>query len=376
MPITRSHTLSGVVAVGLAMALAACGSAPSASSPDASGTPTADMARAQATVAPLIGHPTAFPINTPLARTARGKRIAYMDCGSPICGLFYSISQPAAQALGMNLTRIKAGLTADSVAAAFDSVVQSGYDGVFVPAIQPSLWQRGLDQLVAAKIPVVTSGIVGADPAKVAVGMLADAGVDRAGKELASYVVTKTAGKTDVVFYSTPEIAFNPVMEKSFAAEMTSLCPGCKVRSVDVPAATLGSRAPALISDDLQAHPGTTTAVFAEAGQTSGLPSALKTAGIDIQTLAAFPDPQALQLIKAGDIDAGLGIDIPVVAWTLMDSLARLTTGQKLAAGADQDIPPVQLLTKADLTGDISQGWTGYPDFPARFTALWKAATP
>jgi ribose transport system substrate-binding protein len=55
-----------------------------------------------------------------------------------------------------------------------------------------------------------------------------------------------------------------------------------------------------------------------------------------------------------------------------MDSLARLTTGERAAPGAVADIPPMQLLTAKDLQGDVSKGWSGYPDFAARFTKLWK----
>ncbi len=334
-----------------------------------------DLAAAKAQIAPLLNAPSAFPIDTPLGASAKGKRIAYMDCGSTVCGLFFTLGEPAAKALGMSLTRIKAGLSADSVAAAFDSVVQAKYDGVFVPAIQPSLWKRGLDQLVAAKIPVVTSGVTGADPAKVGVSMVSDAAINRAGKLMASYVVADTGDKSDVVIYITPEIAFNPVLQKAFLTEMKTLCPSCKARAVNVPAATMGTRAPALITDDLQAHPKTTSVVFGEANQAAGLPAALKTANISVKTFAVFPDPATLSLIKSGDLTAGLGVDLPVVAWTLMDSLARLTTGQPAAPGAKGDLPPMQFLTAANLPADVSRGWTGYPDFPQRFMTLWKTTS-
>ncbi len=377
MPVTTARRPLGLVATAAALALSAtaCGAVEEPATPAAEvEVAAADTARAQEVIAPLTGQPTQFPISTALAQGAQGKRIAYMDCGSPICGLFFTVGEPAAKALGMELTRIKTGLSADSVSAAFDSVVQADYDGVFVPAIQPSLWERGLDQLVEAGIPVVTSGIVGADRSKVAVGMLADQAIARTGEQLAAHVVATTGDGADVVFYLTPEIAFNPVLEEAFTTAMGELCPGCSTRSVDVPAAALGTRAPALITDDLQANPDTTNAVFAQAEMTAGLPQALGVADIDIDTTAVFPDPQSLQLIKTGDIDSGLGIDIPVVAWTLMDSLARLTTQQEVADGADDDIPPVQLLTAEDLPGDVSRGWTGYPDYQDRFTALWTAA--
>ena len=70
----------------------------------------------------------------------------------------------------------------------------------------------------------------------------------------------------------------------------------------------------------------------------------------------------------------GFGLDLPVIAWTVADSLARMTTGQQPDPGAVEDIAPRQLLTAADLKGDVSRGWTGYPDFADRFMALWSQA--
>ena len=155
----------------------------------------------------------------------------------------------------MELTPIKAGLSADSVNAAFNTVVQAKYDGVFVPAIQPSLWKRGLEQLDAAGIPVTTAGVVGVDTSKVAMSQVSDTTIERTAKLAASYVVAQQGDETDVVFYVTPEVAFNPVLEKAFTAEVERLCPACKTRSEKVPAAALGTQAPTIISDDLQAHP-------------------------------------------------------------------------------------------------------------------------
>jgi ribose transport system substrate-binding protein len=364
---------AGVLATVVLLApLGACGSQDEKKSG-----PPADVAAAEAAIKDYIDAPTPFPIDTPLVTMPTGKRIAFMDCGSAICGVFAALAEPAAEQLGMEFTAIKAGLSADSVRAAFDTVVQAGYDGVFVPAIQPSLWDRGLDQLEEAGIPVVTAGVVGIDKDKVDMSQVSDAMIDRTAKLLASYVVAEQGDDADVVFYVTPEIAFNPVLEKAFTAEIERLCPRCSTRTTKVPAAALGSQAPTIISDDLQANPDTTAAVFAQSEQTAGLPQALKTAGIsdDLLTMGVFPDPATLQLIQSGQVDVGLGFDAPVVAWTEMDSLARLTTGEPVAPGAAADTPPQQFLTKDVLTGDISRGWVAYPDFPERFAELWAQAS-
>lgn len=372
----RGAARAAALVLVLPLALAACGGSGDAK-PASSANP-ADVASAKAAVEPYIGQPTPFPIDTPLVKKPTGKRIAFMDCGSAICGVFAALSKPAAEQLGMEFTPIKAGLTADSVSAAFSTVVQAKYDGVFVPAIQPSLWKQGLEQLHAAGIPVTTAGVVGVDTAKVAMSQVSDVTIQRTAKLAASYVVAQQGDEANVVFYVTPEVAFNPVLEGAFTSELTRLCPRCTVRSTKVPAAALGTQAPTIISDDLQAHPDTTAAVFGQSEATAGLPQALKTAGIneDLLKLGIFPDPSTLQLIKDGQVDVGLGFDAAVVAWTEMDSLARLSTGQPVPPGAKADTPPQQFLTSEVLKDkDVSRGWVAYPDFPQRFGALWSKAS-
>jgi len=361
----------GVVVV----VVAACGGSGDGDGARTSGAVApAQVAQAKRVIAPLVGQPTRFPIATALARRPTGARIAYMDSGTPIGALFYRLAQPAARALGMQLTRIDAGLTADTVNTAFDTVVNGDYDGVFVPAIEPTLWQRGLDELTAKGVPVVTTGVTGGDKQKIKVMQVSDGATERAGRLLAAWVVAHGGEQTHAVFYVTPEIPFIKVIGDAFEQEVARLCPACEARIAKIPAAALGTRAPSLIVDDLQAHPGTTTAVFGTAEQSQGLPSALRTAGIDIDTVANFPDPASLEQIKTGQTTVGLGVDLPVIAWTLMDSLARLVTRQPVDRGAAADIPPMQFLRAQDLPADVSRGWTGYPDFAQRFMKLWGAS--
>lgn len=370
----RAAALTGA----LALSLAACGGGADPESTTSAPAAPADVAAAEAAIEPYVGQPTPFPIDTPLKVRPTGKRIAFMDCGSAICGVFAALAKPAAEQLGMELTPIKSGLSADSVNAAFNTVVQAEYDGVFVPAIQPSLWKRGLEQLDAAGIPVTTAGVIDVDTSKVAMSQVSDGTIERTAKLAASYLVAEQGDEVDAVVYVTPEVAFNPVLGETFSAELTRLCPACKVRTEKVPAAALGTQAPTIISDDLQANPKTTAAVFAQSEATAGLPQALKTAGIDpsLLTMGIFPDPSTLQLIKEGQVKVGLGFDAPVVAWTEMDSLARLTTGQPVAPGAKADTPPQQFLTQEVLADkDVSRGWVAYPDFPQRFAALWSQAS-
>ncbi len=109
----------------------------------------AEIGKAKAVVESYSGHPSPFPITEPLLKKPTGKKIAIIDCGSPICGIFADVAEAPAKELGMIPTRIKSGTTADGVATAFDTVLEGHFDGVFVPALAPSLWDRYLEKLNA-----------------------------------------------------------------------------------------------------------------------------------------------------------------------------------------------------------------------------------
>lgn len=333
-----------------------------------------EIEKARAFIRGYSDAPTAFPVTEPLKKLPTGKKIAIIDCGSPICGLFANLAQQPSEMLGMTLTRIKAGTTADGVAAAFDTVLEGHFDGVFVPAVAPSLWQRYLNKLDAAHIPVVASGIIGLDRAKVPVVGASETSTTLGGVLMADWAVARDGSKLDAVFYTTPELSFTNLLADVFVKEAKERCKNCVVRVVEIPVATFGNKAPTIVVDDLLAHPKTTVAVFAVGEQTIGLPSALKIADIKLPMLLNVPGPSELSSIRDGTYTAGLGNDLAVLTWTMVDSLARLTTGQVPAEGALRDQLVCQFLSANNIKGDTSRGWTGYPDFPDRFKALWAAA--
>ena len=177
-----SNGIAGTVAA--AAAVLWIGAATGAAAQDA-----AAVGAAREFIQPYVDHPTAFPVTEPLKIRPTGKKIAVIDCGSPICGLFADLATPPAELLGMQVTRFKSGTSPDGVAAAFDSILASNFDGVFVAALAPSLWDRDLDQLAAAHIPVVATGIIGLDPAKVQVAGAAEHSTALSGQILANWTI-------------------------------------------------------------------------------------------------------------------------------------------------------------------------------------------
>lgn len=377
-----SRGLNKVTALLLALlaasVLAACGSSSTASSHAATSTAAATgsaagHAAAAAAIAPYIGKPGAFPVTQPLSKSPKGAKIAYMDCGTPVCALFWTLLEPAGKTMGVTITRVKAGSSAAGVDSAFSSVVAQKPSAVIVTAIDISLWQTHLKELQAAHIPVVTTGVTGVVQKGVKAPQAAENASQLEGKLLADYVAAKMPGKS-VALYRVPELPFTAIVASAFQSELAKVCPDCKVRVVDISVTTIGNTAPSTIVSDLQANPGTQVAVFTIDEAQTGLPAALQTAGINVQTIGNSPGPTNLQYIKDGQETAALGVDLPVLIWTTLDVAARDMAGQPLMGDEAKGISPVQFLRKADIVFDPAKGWTGYPDFAARFGKLWNAA--
>jgi ribose transport system substrate-binding protein len=331
----------------------------------------AETAALKEDLAPYIGQPSAFPTSEKLKEVPKGATVAYMDCGTPTCALSYELLEPAAQAMGVKLTRIKAGSAANTVSEAFDTVIAQKPDAVIVNAINMELWKKQAKELQEAGIPMVTSGVIGTEPYGIEGPNFAEPESSLTGRLMADYVAAEIGDESNAVIYNYPELPFSPIIVEAFTEELESVCPGCSVRSVDIPATALGNTAPNEVISDLQANPETTVAVFATDEGEIGLPTALKAAGIDVKTIGSAPEPTNLQYLKEGKETAALALDFPVLVWTFLDQAARGIVGQKQSGPEAEGLSVQQFLTKEDITFDPAKGWTGYPDFAEKFSKLW-----
>jgi ribose transport system substrate-binding protein len=382
---------SALVAAALTatLAIAACGSSSSSSSSSTSSSPTqgsastaaasstpaqgANLSAAAAAIAPYSGHPSAFPVTTPLGKhLAPGTKFVYLQCSTPVCAQIGQLLAPAVKTIGASLTVINSGSTASSSQTAASSALALKPAAVMIPAVTPSEFGTSLKQLDAAGIKVTSVGVIGGAAYGITYGIGGLGSTRTAGKLMADWVIVHKGAKANVVFYTTPELDFSAPMLMSFKQELHTNCPSCTLRTVPISVSTFGSTAPQTVANDLQAHASTNVAVFASMEAATGLPAALESAGLKITTLGFAPDPGNLQDIKSGQLTAGLGLDTPVQEWTQVDATARLVLGEHLAPSeANVDL---EFLGQKQITFNPSMGWTGYPDFAERFAKLWGAA--
>jgi ribose transport system substrate-binding protein len=364
--------------LALAVGLAACGSSNKSSSSTSSSsnatqtTAKVDKAAAQGAIQPYIGQPSAFPVTEALKKVPKGATIAFSDCGTPICGLFWQILQPAAKTMGVTMKHYKAGAAANTVSSTFDSILADKPGALIVAGTPIELWQNKLKGFQDAKIPVVTTGILGTKPHGIQAAQAAEDSSERGGKLLADYVAANFGAGSKAAFYDVPELTFTGLTGQAFQNELKKVCSSCSARMVHIPIATLGNTAPNRLVSDLQAHPDTTVMVFGTDEIQAGFPAARQAAGLTkVKTLGNTPNPQGLQYVKEGKTDAVLGVDLPVLTWVLLDQAARQMAGQALSGDEAKGLPVLQFLTQQDIKFDPSKGWTGYPDFAQRFAKLW-----
>jgi ribose transport system substrate-binding protein len=370
----RRTVLALIACLALAFGLAACGSSTSSSSGTGTGTSgggAVDTAAAQAAIQPYLGKPSPFPVTEALKQVPKGETIAFSDCGTPICGLFWQILQPAAQTMGVKLKHYKAGAAASTVSSTFDSILADKPSALIVAGTPVDLWKNKLPAFKAAKIPVVTTGILGTKPLGIQAAQAAEDSSQLGGKLLADYVAAKFGANSKVAFYDVPELTFTGLTGTAFENELKKVCSSCSTRIVHIPIATFGNTAPSRLVSDLQANPDTNVAVFGTDEIQAGFPAARQAASIKVKTLGNTPNPQGLEYVKEGKTDAVLGVDLPVLTWVLLDQAARQIAGQALSGDEAKGLPVLQFLTKPDITFDTAKGWTGYPDFAQRFAKLW-----
>jgi ribose transport system substrate-binding protein len=369
--------LAGFTLTGL-LAFSGCTTSPSdegASPEPALDTPSAKttLASAKEAVEKYTKGPSPFPASTPLSKEIQaGTTITFLQCGSPGCAVLGELIGQAVDALGAEFSVVSAGTTSSSAQNAAASVLANKPDAVIIAGIQPSIFGSSLKNLSSAGVKVIGIGISqDTESYGITFNYSGPSYFQKAGRLLADWVAANNEPDAGVVFYGVPAIAYSEPMKAAFKDEMSDVCPGCAVRTIDINVATLGNSAPQTVVTDLQAHTESDVAVFGIGEIANGLPAALSSGDVTVKTLEFSPGPQQLQYLKDGQLTAALGLDFPVAAWAGVDVAARLILGEEPTPEEVAGEDPIQFLTPESITFDPAMGWTGYPDYADRFTKLW-----
>ena len=382
----RALSTAAFVAVACTV-LAACGSSSSSSSSSTTSSESgseseaesagggANVSAAEAMIEPYREGPTAFPVDEPLKKKlAAGEEIAYLQCATPYCALLGEVYAGAAKLMGTGFNVVKASESTESLQNGLSSIQAKGPAAVLLAGVNLASLGQALEPLSEKGIPVAATAVMGDEAQGIDANVNSEKAVELAGEILANYAISEGASEGGVIWFEVPELDFSKYETEGFKAAMEQNCPECEVTYAKTPISSIGNSAPSLVVSELQSHPNTKVIEFASFEAATGLPAALKTAGIEVKAAGYAPTPGNLEDIKSGGLSATVGLDTAVTAYTQVDAAVRLATGQPLTKAEEEGMPVIQLLEKKDLNYDVSKGWTGYPEFESKFAKLWNGS--
>jgi ribose transport system substrate-binding protein len=389
----RYRWLGALSLAVVAIAVAACGSSGSSSSnastsagaaSTTSGSASSGVAKAQAALK-VDEAPSKWVAPGPsltVSPKVKGKTIAYIANGLalPFTQSLVGGVKDAAQTVGMKVTVTDGA----GQAAQFARLIQQAIGAkAAVIVIQSEPFSALVAPIKAAKqagIPVIldTDG----DPAlptseEAAAGVVATTSFcySCVGTSIANFIVATSKGDANVGEVNVPDVGPDKAYTDQFKADLNSLCPDCKLKTVGEPLAQWTTGLPSLTSSLLKSDPNINylfphydgmVALMKPSVLALGRGSTVKIVSYnaDLPNMQAIAKPDDPEWADVGGSEHWLG-------WATVDQVIRLLGGEK---PLESENVPNRTFDKTnigqiDLTANEST-WYGV-DFATEYKKLW-----
>jgi ribose transport system substrate-binding protein len=377
----RATKFRALAAMGAAavLGLAACSSSSSGGSSSTGSQSTSSTAYPQLAkyIASLEQRPASLAVTQPVgAPIPQGKTIAYIQCGSPACVVDGDVLQQAVSVLHWKMNRINAGLTAQTIQAAWQQAVTEHPDAVITSGVSRALFNPQLAQLAASKTPVID--LTTADPPGGGLTAVFGYGPEWTiqGKIIADYMLVNSGGKPfNELSVNVSAYANISMISAAVAKQIKASCSKCTASTLNVPVTSIGTDLPSRITSYLSAHPDVNWVYVGFADMMTGLPSAMSSAGLgSVKTVTIDRTSASNEYMQNGQsLVMSAGFDVGEMMWRSADYLARLWTGKSTAQDTALSGLPLWLITKANQpSGNPSTGYYPYVvNYPAEYEKLW-----
>jgi ribose transport system substrate-binding protein len=386
----RVLAAAGVLLVGLALVIAGCGGGSSSTSAttggggestgessagggESSSSETAFPKAAKANEE-FEERPTSVGIETPVGKPIpKGKTIDFIQCGVPACKTEGELFESAASELGWTIKSINAGTTPEEIKAAYDQAIKDEPDAVLGSGYPRALFEPEIQQLKAKNIPVIEffveeeagngiTAVIGGIPT-----------TEMQGKMMANYILAHSTneemeiGAVNAQGFETVTGTIESV-EKVFGEE----CPGCQVKKLEAPLTSIGKDLPQRISSFLTANPEIEWTTVGYNDMVTGLPTALKGAGVEDANLTTVNISTSIAPYLENDeyLQATVGSSFNEVYWRGIDLLARMFAGVSYKEDLDDTTLPYWTITKESLPTSTEE-FPNVENYEEQFKELW-----
>ncbi len=327
---------------------------------------------AQAIVAKYNKTPTSIGITTPLKRVPpKGKFVVAISNGGDENKVLDEAINRAAKVLGWKYRELVGAVSPETQRSIFSQALSLKPDYIHISGIEPSTLSDLLVRANREKVVVVCSACMSKPVAALKDTHIAGPKtIDRWGQMIAAYTVASTKGNVKAQGITVPLYPILRRFDRSFARNLKRLCPSkCTYKENDQQLTDIfAGKVPQAAVNIVASNPGTNWLVSDLGGWVTGVSAALKNPAIQIGGLTA--GKANIQGLRDGSESAWTGYSLPIVGWSVVDSMARHSVGQPFVTNE----LPTQILTKQNakslvLTKDGD--YLGVRDYQKQFKKLW-----
>jgi ABC-type sugar transport system substrate-binding protein len=277
--------------------------------------------------------PNPPPITKPIPK---GKKISFLTCASPGCVVIADTFEEAAKKLGWTVQLQTVAATPNAVQVAFDTAVRQAPDAVAVVAVPTEDAPSQLSQLQKMHIPVVVAQSPDVPTGPIIVVLYNHVSANRIGKDSADYLLANGCSAGTTLYVQVAGFQVLVYMISAFKTEYNTLAPAAKIQDLNI-AATDEATAPPQIVSAVRANSNIDCIYISSDPMGSGLPEALKAAGVTkpIKIFTSAGGQQTLQYVKNGQMTATQIGALGDYGWLYADTFARYFTGMSVQPDAD-----------------------------------------
>lgn len=382
MRASRMRLAAGVALSALALGVAACGSSDDSSSSSDSassggsssgGSESAGYKQAQTDFTQFQegqGLGDVPPVGKDIPK---GKTIDFVTCGPAACLPPATFTKEAAAKLGWTVKVLNGGLDPESNKAAMDQAVKDKPDAVVFEGLDSSVFQPELKQLKEAKIPTLGWQTTDTDAPPDFYVIPGPSHYPLLAKAAAAAAMVAGKGKPVIGHIAVPTFPiYKNTIDPEFNKAVKAYCPDCEVKTFDMPVTSIGKDSATRIVNFLRSNQKINVLVHDQDATALGLAPALKGASIDgIQNVGIYPTAANVPNLSDGSEFALLPDPFAEMGYLVVDSLARVFTGQSPQATIDLTAPVAAWTKDNPPTVTNNQLPPAIPDFEQKFLTAW-----
>jgi ribose transport system substrate-binding protein len=308
-----------------------------------------------------------------------GKKVIFLQCELPACARYVPGIQSATAALGWS-AKVQVFSNAAPGAGLQQAIVEHP-DYIAITGIPAAALKPQLAAAAQAGVPVISCATPDAPTAG---GYAVQCGGTLAtdADYISRWVINDSGAKAHVVAVTIPQFPVLNTETDWLKGNLKRLCSGCSLDELDVTVQDVagGAVAQKLIAY-LQSHPDVNYVYFTFNDLTRGVPAALQTVGLagKVKLVGAAGDASIMKQI--GKTEAAWTIAPNVYsAWVMIDAMARLSEGERLAGRYASKVytSPTWVVASpasAKLLAPTNYDWYGPQGFQSTFKSLWKVGS-